>query len=183
MDRREAIKQSALLMGVTMSGAVFSGMLNGCTVDTSDDYQPLVFSRENFRLITAMCDLIMPTTDTPGALDLYVDRLVDELASNSFNAEILERTQKGMDELRAQLDENLGSSFLDASPEEQEEALRVIDNDISNNEIYRSLKGIIIFGYFSSEEVGENIMSYDPIPGKFVGCAPASDVGNAWSLR
>jgi len=39
-----------------------------------------------------------------------------------------------------------------------------------------------LFGYYTSEKVGEEILSYDPVPGVFQGCIPLSDVGNAWSL-
>jgi len=39
-----------------------------------------------------------------------------------------------------------------------------------------------ITGYFSSELVGEKILSYDPVPGAWEPCIPVEDIGNAWSL-
>ncbi len=39
-----------------------------------------------------------------------------------------------------------------------------------------------IWAYFTSEEIGENVLSYDPIPGKYEPCKPLSEVGNKWSL-
>ena len=47
---------------------------------------------------------------------------------------------------------------------------------------YRQFKGLVLFGYFSSEAVGKNVLNYDPVPGKFVGCMPLSEVGSAWTL-
>lgn len=47
---------------------------------------------------------------------------------------------------------------------------------------YRTIKSMALWGYFSSEEIGKNVLSYDPIPGEYKGCIPLSDVGNSWSL-
>ena len=47
---------------------------------------------------------------------------------------------------------------------------------------YRNLKSMMVWAYFSSEEIGEKILSYDPIPGGYQGCIPLSGVGNRWSL-
>ncbi|MEM8909460.1 MAG: gluconate 2-dehydrogenase subunit 3 family protein [Bacteroidota bacterium] len=47
---------------------------------------------------------------------------------------------------------------------------------------YRTLKELTLLGYFASEEVGENILKYDPIPGSYSGCVPLADIGIAWSL-
>ncbi|WP_332910775.1 gluconate 2-dehydrogenase subunit 3 family protein [Algoriphagus boritolerans] len=48
--------------------------------------------------------------------------------------------------------------------------------------IYRSLKSTVLWAYFTSEGIGKNVLSYDPIPGEFKGCIPVSEVGNTWSL-
>ena len=47
---------------------------------------------------------------------------------------------------------------------------------------YRQFKSLALVGYFASEQVGGHVLSYDPIPGRFDGCIPVSNVGNAWSL-
>jgi len=47
---------------------------------------------------------------------------------------------------------------------------------------YRSIKSMAIWAYFSSEEIGKNVLAYDPIPGTYEPCIPVSEVGNRWSL-
>jgi hypothetical protein len=47
---------------------------------------------------------------------------------------------------------------------------------------YRSIKSMMLWGYFTSQEIGKNVLSYDPIPGDYKGCIPLSDVGHTWSL-
>ena len=46
---------------------------------------------------------------------------------------------------------------------------------------YRKLKGLILLGYYSSEDIGKNVFNYDPVPGKQLGCIPLADVGNSWT--
>lgn len=89
-----------------------------------------------------------------------------------------------------------GKSFTDCSTDERDEILKEMEsiplnpdryiwgNRVSKgepNSFYRQLKGQILFAYFSSEQVGKQVFSYDPVPGKFVGCIPLAEVGNAWT--
>ena len=39
------------------------------------------------------------------------------------------------------------------------------------------LRSATILGYFTSEEVGRNVLHYDPVPGVYNGCMPISQVG------
>ena len=46
---------------------------------------------------------------------------------------------------------------------------------------FRRVKSLTLLGYYTSEKVGKEILSYDPIPGEFIACMPLSQVGNAWN--
>jgi len=48
--------------------------------------------------------------------------------------------------------------------------------------LYRSLKSIAIWAYFSSEKIGKEVLNYDPIPQAFLGCIPLAEVGNRWTF-
>ncbi|MCB0632993.1 MAG: gluconate 2-dehydrogenase subunit 3 family protein, partial [Lewinella sp.] len=47
---------------------------------------------------------------------------------------------------------------------------------------YRSLKLMAIGAYLSSEEIGEQVLRYDPIPGGYDGCLPLETGDRSWSL-
>jgi hypothetical protein len=34
-----------------------------------------------------------------------------------------------------------------------------------------------VFGYFTSEQVGRNVLHYDPVPGRYDACVPIDEVG------
>ncbi len=51
----------------------------------------------------------------------------------------------------------------------------------SAGEFFRRIKELTLLGYYTSEEIGKNVLRYDPLPGVYVGCMPVSEVGNAWN--
>lgn len=72
MNRREALKQSALLMGYSLSGIVFAGSLEGCQVDTGEDWQPDFFSDTESDFISEFAEHILPRTDTVGGQKMFL---------------------------------------------------------------------------------------------------------------
>jgi len=184
-------------MGYSLSGLVFSSMLEGCKVDTSDDWIPEFFSKEQLRTIGALADHILPDTDTPSATALYVDRFIDNFVRQCFTKENQERFISGLNNFQSFANETVGTNFEKATASEKDKILELQEaipfiiprevwgratNDPGETPFYRQFKGLCLFGYFSTETIGETVLNYDPLPGKFIGCIPLSEVGNAWSL-
>ena len=59
-----------------------------------------------------------------------------------------------------------------------------LDDTISNFAFANNLRGMTIWGYKSSEYVGEELLVYLPVPGEYVGCGDLQELtqGKAWSL-
>ena len=195
MDRRELIKKSAMAMGITLTAPSLTAILNSCSGSAPLGWTPKVFSDDQARTIAGVVDTILPKTDTPGALELMVDRFVDTMIdvgySNEDKASFLEELSSFM----TSCEDAYGNSFENCSPEEKNDILSeqekskkfvrtVWGQNVRGQEpvtFYRKLKGLIMLGYYTSEEVGKNIFSYDPVPGKQIGCVPLSEVGNSWT--
>lgn len=47
---------------------------------------------------------------------------------------------------------------------------------------YKELKGLIVAGYFTSEQVGTDVLAYDPVPQEYNPCMPVGEDVRAWSL-
>jgi hypothetical protein len=197
MERREALKLSAGFLGYSLSGIVFSGMLNGCKVDNSEDWRPRFFTKEQANSIAEIAEHILPKTDTPGAKDVLVDRFMDKLIADCYEAEEQKKFLAGLTTFQKACKKLTGNTFEDCNHEQrdrflttQEEipyrpAMYLWGNQIKKEgevSFYHQIKGLTLFGYFSSEEVGENVLNYDPVPGKFIGCLPLSEIGNSWSI-
>jgi glucoside 3-dehydrogenase (cytochrome c) hitch-hiker subunit len=40
-----------------------------------------------------------------------------------------------------------------------------------------------VLGYFTSEQVGRNVLHYDPVPGRYEACIPIDQVGRRnWTI-
>ncbi|WP_276168473.1 gluconate 2-dehydrogenase subunit 3 family protein [Zobellia alginiliquefaciens] len=65
---------------------------------------------------------------------------------------------------------------------EGKEAL--LDDGIARFAFANNLRGLTIWGYKTSEYVGEKVLAYLPVPGEYIACADTNELtgGKAWSL-
>ena len=194
MQRREALKQTALFGVAT---ALFPSLLQSCKETSRLNWQPQFLSVKHAELVSSLVDTLLPKTETPGALEMKVDMFIDLVYGKINGKAGQEEMDKGMDDFDARCKEKFGDRFADLSPENQAEFLKMEEASSPkfNGSIwgtaagkqepvgfYRSLKSTALWGYFSSEEIGLNVLTYDPVPGPYKGCIPLSEVGNTYSL-
>ena len=201
MNRRNAIKNTALFFGYTLTGSV---LLTSCEAAPSSEQVSGFLSKSHVATIAALADTILPRTDTPSATDVQVEKFLDLVVLKQFTPE----SQKEFTENLTAFENNFqkkynlsssqkGNAFTKAKPEERVAYLEELEKaphhfryniwgaDVGEDlpvPFYRSLKGMIIWAYFSSEEVGRNHLNYVPVPGHFKGCVPLAEIGNAWTL-
>ncbi|WP_341228011.1 gluconate 2-dehydrogenase subunit 3 family protein [uncultured Arcticibacterium sp.] len=194
MQRREALKQTALF---GISTALFPSLLQSCKEQSRLNWQPQFLSVKHAELISSLVDTLLPKTETPGALEMKVDMFID-LVYGKLNGEAGQKEMdKGMDKFDEKCEAEFGDRFADLSQENKVAFLKMEEASSPkfNGSIwgtaagkqepvgfYRSLKSTALWGYFSSEEIGLNVLTYDPVPGPYQGCIPLSEVGNTYSL-
>ncbi len=196
MKRRELIKKAALGAGMVLTPTAITTILNSCSSEPSLNWTPKVFSREQALTVRGLVDMILPKTTTPGALELQIDRFVDIIIDIAYDSSEKIEFKKELDDFMANCIEQYDSSFQNCSVNEKNEMLKHLESNSGKFAsqvwgksiekqgpltFYKKLKSIAITGFYSSGEVGKNILSYDPVPGKYLGCIPVEDVGNAWT--
>ena len=139
----------------------------------------------------------MPRTETPGALDVKVDMFLDKVFAETYDAEAQQDIRAQMAEFNKECQQQFGNPFVHLKASEREAMLKSAEANsgkfngsvwgtaVGKQEpvgFYRSIKSMAIWAYFTSEEMGEKVLSYDPIPAEFDGCKPLDEVGNRWSL-
>ena len=79
--------------------------------------------------------------------------------------------------------DTLLAKYLKASAEEKEQFKTNETNTIVLNTI-KGLRSNAIWTYKTSEQIGEKVLAYDPIPGIQKGCVSLEEAtgGKAWSL-
>ena len=197
MNRREALKNTAFLGGSAVFSTSLLTLLQSCQQQSRLDWQPGFLSVDHAQLISALVDTILPTTETPGALDVKLDMFIDLVFDKTYTEEEQKKKVEEMEQFNATCTARFGKVFHELNADQRRAILQ--DEEAGSPKFnggvwgtavgeqkpvgfYRSLKSLAIWGYCTSEEIGKNVLKYDPVPGEYKGCIPFSEVGKVWSL-
>lgn len=191
MNRRDAIKQGALYIGGTViSASIASTILAGCKAEPKLLWEPEVLSLEQGSLLNKAVDLIIPSTDTPGAIDAAVPQMIDQfLAKQVLKKEESERLLAGLEQMNKDAQEKYGKNFADLSDEDAFAMLKAYDEaahgeNAKPNHFFTDLKSLTVFGYATSELGATQHLSYLQIPGGYDGCMPLEEAGGVtWAVN
>lgn len=174
MDRRTLLKRSALAsLGLSLSPPILLA-LESCADKRPTNDEPIYLSQEQFDVIWQISELVLPATDTPGANDAKVAPFIDQLFGEFFEDDEKARYLEGLNSFVSNCKNEMGSTFLALSLEDQKKYLTRMDEDDSEDSFFRSIKWIILWAYFTSEP-GMKSMNYLPVPGRFNGCIKIDD--------
>ncbi len=190
LDRRQVLKRLALLLGGTITAPVWSAALTGCRREPGTIWRPRTLSPEQDRLVTALAELIIPETDTPGAAAARVNEFVDLLLTDWYDPEDRDRFLAGLSALEETSRSAHGRAFLELSEAEQVALLEPLDREAvaiqwaafsSRDEVedlpfFGMMKEMTLVGYYTSEIGLGQELGYVVVPSRFDGCVPLDDV-------
>jgi len=197
MDRRKALKKTGLFAGATLLVPSMLSILASCKSENRLEWTPAFFTQEEAQTIAKLIDMILPRTDTPGALDVKSDIFIDKVIAETYDEDGQENMRKEIAAFNKDCKEKFGAIFKNLSEADRVAVLKDAETNSGKfgkgvwgtgvgpqEEIgfYRGIKSMAIWSYFTSEEIGKNVLSYDPVPGVYEPCIPLSEVGNKWSL-
>lgn len=209
MNRRNALKNLTMGLGYTIAAPAILNMLASCSSE-ADNWEALFLTPDEKYMVTHLIDIILPKTDTPGAIDLNVPQFLDmmyfeienklnqdlfkngaalfaEKFTSTYNPIISEGKKKDFEKLLSSyftMPEEVVDLVLD---EQKLKPEKIGEEDIERYTIYKFLLSVryyAMFGYITSEKVGEEILAYDPVPGVYLECISIEEAtgGRAWSL-
>ncbi|MDZ7718833.1 MAG: gluconate 2-dehydrogenase subunit 3 family protein [Balneolaceae bacterium] len=171
IDRREAIKRTAAIMGCTLSGTLISAVLSGCSnTQTSSGWSPSALTNEQLQVAADLAEVILPATDTPGAKDAKVERFIDRMVSEFYPTAERNLIIDSLDELNR-------SDFLELNFENQTEFVSQFISNEENRDFFLLFKQTTLMGFFTSEIGATQVLQYDPIPGGYLGCESLEELG------
>lgn len=188
MDRREAIKRTAWIMGGVVSAPAIMGVLKGCTARPSLDWKPEFLSEDQAALISDVAEIIIPRTNTPGAKDVGVPSFVDLMLKDVYAKEDQNRFIEGLTAFDNDAKQAYGDPFNELDDEQKaefvkkkhDEAIQAekSDNKPEQRPFILMMKELTMLGFFTSEPGATQVLQYDPVPGAYKGCIPLSEAGN-----
>ncbi len=206
MDRRTALKNITLTFGYAVATPTVLSVLQSCKSNVAT-WTSTFFSPSQGYMITQLADIILPTTDIAGALDVNAPEFMDKMLHDIAPEDKKDIIKEGANAFEKEFQNVYNNDVLKGSKTEYEKLLKkyfdiseaeknaifkmqnteekITEEELNTYLIYKFLlatREYTLFGYYTSELVGETILSYDPVPGSWEACIPVDDVGNAWSL-
>ncbi len=211
MKRRQALKNIGLGAGLFVIGPSTLSLLQSCKNEPEYDWQPVFLTASHGYALKKVLNVILPSSDTPGATDLnipqFIDSYMDQVedldrrerfqeSADAFSRAFKEEYNKEQEEGRDEDFENLVKKYLKATPAQKEKFVRrntetqdaisdpkyVMNNDEGAYAYLTSLRSMAIWAWKNSEEIGENVMWYDPIPGQYIPCGPVDELGQGKAM-
>jgi hypothetical protein len=139
------------------------------------------FNATQESLVAEIADIIIPTTDTPGAKAAGVEKFILRVVQDCYP----EASQ-----LDADCQSRFGKGFTEASITQRKDALTtcMLESDAARKTakgqptFFFMIKELTTTGYFTSEIGATKALDYLSIPGKFDGCMPLSPTQKTWAL-
>jgi gluconate 2-dehydrogenase gamma chain len=184
LQRRDILRRVAWLLGGAVSAPAALAILQGCSAKdaapTADaGWTPKFFKGEQADVITAIADIIIPRTDTSGALDAGVPAFIDLMLADVYDDAARERFNSGYAAFDARL-RGAGSPFLGQSQEQQTFAVkRELERELQETgpkPFMLMTRELTLLGFYTSKVgISEN-MEYVSVPTVFHGCVPLSSL-------
>jgi hypothetical protein len=180
MLRRELLRAAAGMAALHLvprdaEAAVAVGRRLHDALKPGADFRTLTPAQQ--RLVAALCDRILPATDTPGALDVRVPEFIDlwltERESDAGRVSFV----AGLDDIDRQ-GRAAGGAFVDLPEESKLALMRTLDATRGDGSpagrVFGRLKALTVFGYFTSERVTKEVLKTRTSFRAFDGCAPVT---------
>ena len=199
MKRRDALKNIGFGFGAVALAPSAVSLLQSCQSATNSNYQPIFFVDGKFEILSNVMEIIIPETDIPGAKRLklpeFVDAFVDAVVEPDNKQEILDGFNQFIEGALAQsgkkLSEDLKESDLEAELSKHlgVEASTTLsenpENELPLATVFaQQLRSLTVAAFRNNEFIGEEVLYYDPVPGRQVGCVDVQTAtgGRAYSL-
>ena len=193
IDRREMLRRVAVLFGGTLSAPAMLGVMSGISAsaraEAAAGANGALLNSDQLKLIADIADILIPRTDTPGAVDVGVPAFIDTLLDSVYPVEQQQRYLQGLAEFAAGAFERHGQPFPELENTTRvglvREALaRALTSDNGappaweHRPFILMTKELTLLGFFTSEIGATRVLQYDAVPGAYEACLPLAETGN-----
>jgi hypothetical protein len=124
----------------------------GAAAAPLESYDPVFFKKPDFAVISKLADLILPRTETPGAVDVHVPFRIDHEVAGS--PELQKSFETGLALLQAEALNAGAENFTSLSESQQTAILTSMSSDAASpqGQFFQTMKGLTVDWYYRSEE-------------------------------
>jgi len=175
LNRRSLVLGAVFLLGGAAALSRFTRNPNGGAASAA------VFSAEQFALLERVVDVIIPATDTPGALDAGVAEFIRQMLEDWASSDTRTAMLGVLEGIEKQAWQKFGAAFLELPAERRLAVMRAVDEGSLAREDrdWSRFKSLVLVGYYNSEIGATQELRYELVPGAWRSCLPLSEVGRA----
>ncbi|GHF01377.1 gluconate 2-dehydrogenase subunit 3 family protein [Thalassotalea profundi] len=187
--RRSFLKQLTGAIGATTAYSLLSGNNLAIALAYNDNKElldriPLLFSKTQLITLASICQTIIPKTDTLGGADVDCHGFIDHQLFHCHTEEEQQNSLAIVNKIETISLQYFGHSFHKLECEIQTKVLNYLEmtkhfSSIDSNH-FKSLKALIVFGYFTSEIGATKALNYQAVPGGYKGSIPYNENAKSW---
>jgi len=167
--RREVLQGLIVSIGGATALTACGGAAN--VISTRPGSAARFYTSEEYALVTRISDLIIPRTETPGAVDANVPGYMDGLMTDWANNETKNAHRTALRQIKVELDQRASGNFLDASDSAAEQSLVSFDAaafaEDGDTSGYKRVKGYVSQSYFATEDGATEELKWVAFPGRW----------------
>jgi len=185
MNRREAVRRIALLMGGAMAGSRY--ILSGQTVPGK---AAAGFTDDDRALLDEIGDTILPATEIPAAKAVNIGAFMAMMVTDCYSEKEHAIFKAGLGKIDEASRAKQGKSFMACTPAERTEIANALETEQrafhekkgkdEYEHYFRMMKDLTLLGFFSSEIGCTQAVRYIEVPGAFHGDVPYTKGEKAW---
>lgn len=193
MNRREALKSTAIWLGTAISASTFGVLFESFTLPEKEK-NTISFSADEEKILAELADIIIPgTKDAAGAKAAGLGSFIPMMVKDCFPAKTQQVFAEGLKDLEDRSMKDFNKSFLLLGVKEREELVgKLRTHTITQQKADKAAKknvpyffvivrDLTILGYYASEIGCTQAREYIAIPGRYDGATTLKPGQKSWA--
>ena len=182
-QRRAVLKRVAWMLGGAISAPAALAILQGCSAKEAVPgvaFQPKFFKGKQADIVSAIADVLIPKTDTSGALDAGVPAFIDSIMADVYPKDAQARFAAGIDEFETSSAAG-GKAFLDQDVTQRAATVqKSLDAAFTGEHAQKPFilvaRELTLLGFYTSRVGITENMEYVAVPTVYHGCVPLAQM-------
>jgi hypothetical protein len=183
----------SFIAGITaiVGAAATSQLLGGNGISVAMAYTPdpksaktagKVFSQAQMSQLENICAVVLPKTDTPGAAEVDAHGFLDNQLFHCHTKGQQQQAKSILMKIDHLASKEFNKQFTACDKQQQYDLLTSLEKiqngfNSEDKQNWKLIKGLIIFGYYTSEPGATQELNYLAVPGGFTGSVPYDQDG------
>lgn len=187
LANRGNARRTALLRLGALCGLALAGDIPAALAAAKQAPAPALLTADELTLTGVLAELVIPRTETPGALDVGAHRTIDHLLHTCAKGADQTAFRAGLARIDTVAREHAGKPFRALPAVRQTALLRALDGGTApftpaDIAAFRRLKSYVAFAYYTSEAGAMRELAYLPVPGGFTGYVKVTPKTRTWAI-